>query len=578
MGIYLNPGFDQFEISRKSPIFIDKTEMILFINRLVDTSQRYLAVSRPRRFGKSYAAGMLAAYYGKPESRHLFENSRAAKHEGWDKYLGCFDVIRLVMTDFMCDGSDVPSVLRKIRCRIMDELAEEYADVRFEEDDFYYGMLKFYKKTGRKFIIIIDEWDAVFRELKEDTDGQKLYLDFLRSWLKDKEYVALAYMTGILPIKKYGRHSALNMFDEYSMLAPRQLAPYTGFTEAEVRDLCTEYKMPYDEVSDWYDGYKLSRELPVELREAYHSQTVQDAPDPNGSSAEQADSDMRDIYSDYDYVQEVGAAYSRKISVYNPLSVVKAMINGQIENYWNKTETYEALAEYIRMNLEGLKDAVALMMAGGRVKIDVSGYQNDMTTFHGRDDVLTLLIHLGYLCYDAVTREVFIPNKEIMDEFKTSTRGEEWIDTFQAFRTSQELLTTIWSEDAERTAELMERAHDRASNKTYHDEAALSYGIRYALYAAQKYYTTIQELDSGKGYADIVYLPSPKYPDKPALLVELKYNKDVRTAMDQIRSRNYPQALEHYKGNILLVCVNYDKDVPAGEEGYKRHRCLIERV
>ena len=426
---------------------------------------------------------------------------------------------------------------------VMRDLMKAYPHVNyFDKDDLIQSMSDIYDETGAQFVIVIDEWDAVFREWTEDKEGQKVFLDFLRDWLKNKDYVALAYMTGILPIKKYGKHSALNMFDEYSMLAPLQLAEYTGFTESEVETLCENYHMTYNEISDWYDGYKVCSVIPVDVRDKYRAESYR----------------------------------VPTISIYSPLSVVKAVSTGVIRNYWNDTETYEALAEYIRMNLDGLKDAVVLMMDGGRIKIDISGYENDMTTFHGRDDVLTLLVHLGYLSYEAETHEVFIPNNEVLDEFKTSTKSSDWVDTFASFKTSLKLLDAIWAMDAETTAELFELAHDRTANKTYNSESALSYGVQYALYAAQKYYTTIQELDSGKGYADLVYLPAPSYEEKPALLVELKYNKSAKTAADQIKDKNYPQILEHYKGNILLVAVNYDKENKGNE--FKKHSCSITRV
>ena len=542
MGIYLNPGYGSFEEELNSQIYVDKTEMILLTNSFVKTKQKYMSISRPRRFGKSYAADMLCAYYGRPDGCKLFEKCKVSGHDGWDKYLGRFDVIRLVMTDFIKEGEDVVKALDKIRKRIIIDLRQEYPDVEYDEDDLVYSMELLSQSKGILFVIIIDEWDAVFRECKDDEAGQSKYLDFLRDWFKGKDYVALAYMTGILPIKKYGKHSALNMFDEYSVITPMQMAPYTGFTSDEVKELCEEYNMDYKEISDWYDGYVVSNMIPVEMREKFRNKEYN----------------------------------SQNISIYSPLSVVKAVTTGYIHNYWNRTENYEALAEYIRMNLDGLKDAVVLMMDGGSVKADVSTYQNDMTTFTCRDDVLALLINLGYLKYNLETREVSIPNKEILDEFRTSTKSDEWVDTFKSFKMSLKLLDAIWAGDEDTTAELMELAHDRSANKTYNDEAALSYGIQYALYAAQKYYTTIQELDSGKGYADLVYLPSPKYPGKPALLMELKYNKNVKTAADQIKSRNYPQVLEHYAGNILIVSVNYDKD--AGGDGFKKHSCRIEKA
>ena len=543
MAIYLNPGSDKFLEAKNSEIYVDKTSMISYINTVVCTEQKYISVSRPRRFGKTIAANMLASYYGMGDSRQVFLDRKIAQYENWDRYLNRFDVIKIVMTDFIKKNRDVEASLEKMAGRILTDLSEAYPDVVYDPADLFYSMDRFYRATNNKFVIIIDEWDAIFRIRKEDKDGQTLYLDFLRDWLKDKGYVALAYMTGILPIKKYGQHSALNMFREFSVITPMQLAEYTGFTEDEVKKLCVEYNVLYEELSDWYNGYVVSTNIPIEMRGRYRA----------------------------------GEYEEKNISIYSPLSVVEAVSTGIIRNYWNTTETYEALAEYIRMNYDGLKDAVVLMMDGGSVKIDIRSYQNDMTTFHGRDDVLTLLIHLGYLRYNPETAEVSIPNREILDEFRTSTKSEEWINTFKSFKKSQELLQVTWNCDEERVAELLEWFHDMAENKTYNNEAALSYAVQMAYYAGQRYYTTIQELDSGKGYCDLVYLPSPKNADKPALLIELKYNKSIRTAADQVRSKNYLQKLEHYSGNILVISINYNKDANFGEGDFKHHTCEIIR-
>ena len=457
MGTYLNPGKAAYEEAVKSEIFIDKTEMLGYLNSVVKTKQKYVSVSRPRRFGKTIAADMLCAYYDRcADSRDLFEKRKLAQNTGWDECLGKFDVIRLVMTDFFRLGKTVEDALSAIKSRVLLELEENWPETQYDANDFPYSLDRFYRKTGTPFVIVIDEWDAVFRIWKDNSEAQRLYLDFLRDLLKDKPYVALAYMTGILPIKKYGEHSALNMFTEYSMISPRQLAPYTGFTEEEVQRLCTKYHMDYKEISNWYDGYVISDQIPPDEREAYRN----------------------------------GEYQGHRISIYSPLSVVESMTTGRIRNYWNRTETYEALAEHIRRDYDGLKDAVALLMDGGRLKIDTSGYQNDMTTFHGKDDVLSLLIHLGYLGFDDEKSEVFIPNREILDEFKTSTKSEEWINTFKSFETSQELLKATWEENADRVADMLEDAHNQAGNKTYHDEAALSYAIQLAYYAAQKWLTS----------------------------------------------------------------------------------------
>ena len=232
-------------------------------------------------------------------------------------------------------------------------------------------MKDIYAKTKRSFVILIDEWDCLFREYQQDQNAQKKYLDFLRAWLKDKDYVALAYMTGILPIKKYGSHSALNMFTEYSMTDPGDMAEYFGFTEQEVSDLCKKYQMSFDEAKQWYDGYDLI---------AHHQ------------------------------------SGDRYYSMYSPKSVVEAMLRHKFGTYWNQTETYEALKIYIQMDMDGLQDSVVRMLAGESVSINIGTFSNDMTTFATKDDILTLLVHLGYLTYDSIRETAAIPNKEVSQE------------------------------------------------------------------------------------------------------------------------------------------------------------------
>ena len=556
MGTYLNPGKAAFEEAVNSEIFVDKTTMILYLNSVVKTKQKYVSVSRPRRFGKTMAADMICAYYGKAMgSRDLFAKRKLADtvfskngESCWDKYLGQFDVLRLVMTDFMDGCNSVQEMLGYLTEEVVGELMENYPDVKIgSRINLRTAMSKIFGKTDRQFVVVIDEWDVVFRTWQDDLDGQTKYLDFLRDWMKDKPYIALAYMTGILPIKKYGKHSALNMFTEYSVMFPRQLAPYTGFTTEEVRNLCRLYGRNFESIRDWYDGYEISDVIP---------------PDPDHKELRQTGQSPK----------------AARYSIYSPLSVVEAMTTGYIRDYWNATENYEALAEYIRKDYGGLKDAVALLMDGGRVKVDTSTYQNDMTTFHSRDDVLSLLIHLGYLGYDGERGEVFIPNREILDEFRTSTKTEEWVSTFKSFELSMELLKATWAKESDKVAELLEKAHDKADNMTYNDEAALSYAVRYAYYAAQKYYSIFPEVDSGKGYVDLIFIPSPKYSEKPALVIELKYDKKAEGAIAQIKRKEYPDRLEHYKGNTLLVGINYKRNVPQNSPNFKHHTCVIEEA
>lgn len=551
MGIYLNPGSDRYEEALRTEIYVDKTNMISFLNSVVNTKRKYVAVSRPRRFGKTTTADMISAYYDcSINARDLFEDKkistnpklyeagREGKKSPWDIYLNKFYVIHVNMVDLATETGSIPEMLFSLEKAVMRELREEWPNAdRDMQGGLRLLMQEIYNREKSRFVIVIDEWDCIFREFKEDTDGQRLYLDFLRDWLKDKSYIALAYITGILPIKKYGQHSALNMFGEYSMLQPQQLAEYVGFTDEEVRELCEKHGRSYDDIKAWYDGYDLYGIIPP------------------------------------------GEKEPEEYQIYNPYSVVQAVITGRICDYWNATETYEALSVHINRNFDGLKDMVMLLMEGKRIPVNTRKYQNDMSSMANADDVLTLLIHLGYLAYDSERRESYIPNREILDEYRNTVEGNgEWDQLYSVLARSQKLLEATWAGDEDEVARLVEDAHMRAGNLTYNSEAALSYAVRLAYFNAEQYYTLIPEMQAGRGYADLAYIPSPKYPDKPAILVELKWNKDAETAMTQILDRRYPDSLEKYRGNIILVAIDYNKEVTSGCKGYKHHSCRIGRA
>ena len=521
MGIYLNPGNESFQESIESEIYVDKTELIAYTNRVLKTRQKFVCVSRPRRFGKSMAAEMLAAYYGRnADSGKQFENLKIGKDASFMEHLNQYNVIFLNMQDFLSENSDIEDMQNAIEEAVLWDLQEEYPDIHYyKTDNLIRSLMDIYKAVNVPFVFIIDEWDCIFRENREDRNAQKIYLDFLRKLLKDKRYVALAYMTGILPIKKYGSHSALNMFDEFSMTNPKQLAEFVGFTESEVRELCTRYGMDFEETRRWYDGY--------------HFQNVE--------------------------------------HVYSPRSVVSAMLSRSFDNYWNQTETFEALRDYIVMNYAGLKDTVIELLAGEHKKIETGSFSNDMTTFSTADDVLTLLIHLGYLGYDFSTKEVFIPNSEIASEFVAAIQGAGWDTVINAVKKSDNLLKATWDKNAEAVAEGIEEVHFETSILKYNDENSLACVISLAYYSARAYYTEIRELPTGKGYADVVYLPRKNHMDKPAMIIELKWDKSAEGAIAQIKDKKYVKVLEKYIGNMLLVGVNYDKE-------NKKHQCVIEEA
>jgi hypothetical protein len=520
MDTLLNPGAGGFIEALASQIYVDKTGILAHTNSLCGTKQKYVCFSRPRRFGKTMAAETLCAYYSKEcDSRALFESLKIGKDPSFEKHLNKYNVIFLDMQTFLSQTHGARPLVERVAKDVEDALRKAFGD-DLPKGSIISALVAARAKSGAPFVFVIDEWDCVFRELKSDTEGQKAYLDFLRLLLKDREYVRLAYMTGILPIKKYGTHSALNMFTEHSMANPLRLAEFVGFTEPEAKALCDRFDMSFEEAREWYDGYSFRNEK----------------------------------------------------HVYSPLSMVSAMINREYNSYWNATETFDALRIYIDMNFDGLKDAIAELLAQGSRRVSIARFQNDMSTFGSADDVLTLLVHLGYLRYDSVSQDVSIPNKEIREEFKNAVEGAGWPGVAEALAESRSLLAATWEKSEAFVAEAIERVHNNsASILKYNDENSLACAVLLAYYAAADFCFTFRELASGKGFIDILFLPKPRHLDKPAILIELKWDKTAIGAIAQIRSKNYPEKVSEYTGNILLVGINYDKKS-------KKHDCVIDEL
>lgn len=519
MGKYLNIGNAGFEAIKKG-IYVDKTEMISYMNAILGTTDKLTCVSRPRRFGKSFAAKMLCAYYDKScDSRELFEGLAISKDESFEKNLNQYLVIYLDITLFISRTSDINTVVEDINNELMEEISGVFKNIKTGRD---LAETLFYvtEKTGEKFIMIIDEWDAIFREAKENARLQKEYVTFLRSLFKsswtDVVFEA-AYITGILPIKKYGTQSAMTDFREYSMLAPKKLAEYVGFTEQEVHSLCDEYGMDFKEMKKWYDGY----------------------------------------------------SFYKVKSVYNPNSVMEAIKSDEFGNYWTLTETYTSLQFYIDMDEDGLKEAIMQMLGNAHIRIDVGTFQNDMTTIKSRDDVFTLLVHLGYLAYDAKTKDVYIPNEEVKEEFVRAVTTGKHTELAKIMRDSDKLLEATLNKDEEAVAAAIEKVHMAGVAPTfYNNEQALRSVVRFAYISSVDEFLKIEELPSGHGYADIVFFPK-KSSVLPMLLIELKWNKTEQGAISQIKRREYPQVIREYGGEILLIGINYDAKS-------KKHTCAIE--
>lgn len=523
MGNYLNPGNSGFAGIRND-IYVDKSGLIGLVNQTIDTPRRLTCVSRPRRFGKSFAAQMLSAYYDKTcDSSRLFDDLAIAKDETYRRYLNRYNVIYLDMTEVIGEAS-VANIVPYIQRNVIHELSEQFPKLKISEG-FAATLANAAEMTGNKFIMIIDEWDAPIRETGGDWKPQRKYLEFLRSLFKNSgmtaKIFAAAYMTGILPVKKDGSQSAISDFLEYSMVKPRQFGQYVGFTEDEVKKLCADYGSDFHMMKQWYDGYA-----------------------------------FRDL-----------------TSVYNPNSVMKAIRNQDFDSYWTQTSAAESLMGYIGLDFDGLGKTAADLVGGVAVKVDTKGFSNDLVTFRDRDDVLTLLIHLGYLAYDETAQTAYIPNEEIRLEFSRAIRQIKRDDTIRRVRESEQLIADTVHGDEDAVARQIEKIHEEESTLYYNNEQALRSVIKRAYFSYGDEYMMFEELPAGSGYADIVYLPK-RTSALPALVIELKWNHSAQGAIEQIRGRRYPEAIKEYGGDILLVGISYDKKNQAGK---RKHSCKIEK-
>lgn len=526
MGMYLNPGNHGFvEITNGE--YIDKTGLIGLINATINTTQKLTCISRPRRFGKSFAAQMLSAYYDCTcDSKVLFDKLKISKDSSYEANINKYNVIYLDITGFISDIKQKNKDLKEVVSDITTALKKDISDCKVGIDTsgkLNDALIKYAEVTGKQFIFIIDEWDAVIREAKQDKVTQEMFLNLLRGWFKNGNFtpkvVAASYMTGILPIKKDGTESAISDFWEYTILNPSRFAEYTGFTAKEVEVLCDKYGNDFKTMKDWYDGYSFM---------------------------------MQD-------------------SIYNPYSVMTSLQMNSYESFWQKTSAAEALPTYINLNFEGLQDDVLRLIAGEELEVNVNGFANDVESFKSKDDVLTLMIHLGYLAYDSKERIVRIPNNEVRNEFKELLSNPANTKLCELVRKSQQLLDDTMVGDEKAVASAIEEIRNSSYAPTYYNnEQALRYVIKFAYVVCVDQYMRIEELPSGHGVADVVYIPKAKS-NLPAMIVELKWNKTDEAAIGQIKANQYPEVFKDYCGEVVLVGINYD-------ETNKNHSCKIERV
>ncbi len=520
MGKYLNPEPAAFEDALLSRNYVDKTMMIAQINSFIDERKKYICISRPRRFGKTIAGNMLAAYYEKGrDTAKFFDGLKIEKDPSFEKYLGQFQVIKIDLNGEYITSEDEDDLLRRLQTRVAEELAEAFPQAKVRSDEALAdNLFKVYDKTGEKFVIIIDEYDTLVRN-QVSPKLLKRYLGFLEGLFKNdtiRPAIALAYLTGILPVVREKIQSKLNNFQEYTILDAAELAEFVGFTDEEVRALCEKENMDYEECRRWYDGYR---------QQGYE--------------------------------------------IYNPESVILSIKRRRFGSYWSQTSSYQVIEDRLKANFDGMKDAVIRLLSGESIDIDVHYYLNTMTDFKNQDDAFTYLLHLGYLVYDINTQTCRIPNMEIRQEWTRAVHNDEnQKETDRIIKESKELLYATIRGDEKAVAHALDSSHMHVtSNRSYNNEDALGSAIYLAYIYAINDYTIVREMTAGRGFADIVYIPTK--PEDAAMIIELKRNKTAESAIDQIREKKYFDCLKKYKGKLLFVGVNYD-------ENTKEHTCRIE--
>lgn len=550
MGVYLNEtgAYGLFQEDFSLTYYVDKTEIIQELVPLIELKQntsertganrgkgpKYVAITRPRRFGKTMMANMIASYFGKGvDSHEEFDTLKVSQFPWYRKHLNQHNVIHIVFNELPRDGKSYEQYISRIQNLLLDDLMMAYPTVRIRETDAVWDALKkvYTYCGGEKFIFILDEWDYIYHQDFVKEEEKEHFTKFLSNLLKDKAYVEMAYMTGILPIAKYSSGSELNMFFEFSMATTEKYSTYFGFTDTEVDALYERYLQHVEEpkvtrqgLAIWYDGYLT----------------------PGGQR------------------------------LYNPRSVVGALTFNQLGSYWTSSGPYDELFYYIRANVDAVKEDVALMVADNPVPAKVQEYAATSMELKTRDEIFSAMVVYGFLNYE--NGYVSIPNKELMDKFAELVQREPSMGTvYLLTKESGRMLAATKAGDVKTMTELMEYAHHTHSPmRSYSGEAELASIIRWVYLKAMDFYRIEREDQAGVGYVDFIFYPFVKSDD--AILLELKVNHTAEEAIQQIKDRRYALRFEgkfgetpEYTGRILAVGIAYHKDEPN-----KRHECKVE--
>lgn len=541
MGFFLdsrNP-YENFRGMAQDPYFVDKSLILQELMPFLEKKNRYLCVTRPRRFGKTVTANMIAAFFGKAtDSSRLFDSLAIARdgdgkeNPDYRRHLNRHHVIYIDFSEVPRNCTAYPPYIDRILNGINKDLAEAYPGSGISQDGTTWDILSdLFQKTGDRFVFVMDEWDAPFHMSFITARDREAYLLFLKALLKDKAYVELAYMTGILPILKYSDGSELNMFLEYNMTNSERFSEYFGFLDAEVDALYAIYqktgknrKITRNDLTVWYNGYHTA-------------------------------SGCR---------------------IYNPRSVVCALTENQLRNYWTSSGAYDSVFGYLKNNIDDVQDDLPLLLAGAAIPATIQEYAAASMQLSTKDEIYSAMVVYGLLTYE--NGRVMIPNKELTDSFAVMMKKEKSLGyIYHLANESKRMLTATLKGDTRTMAEILKYAHDTESPLfSYNSEIELSAVVNLVYLAARDQYRVEREDKAGEGYVDFIFYPDDRHAD--ALILELKIDSSPEDAIRQIRKKNYVLRFRgkigekpRYTGKILGVGISYERKT-------KRHFCRVEEL
>lgn len=535
MSMFLNcfTVYDRYRAVLNSPYFVDKTLLLEGLIPLLCQEQRFVCITRPRRFGKTVMANMIGAFFQKgADSCDIFDNLLIAGKEDYKNHLNRHNVIFIDFSEMPENCSSYSQYISRILSGLKQDLSNAFPELDIDKEKSVWDILTaVFEKNGQKFIFIMDEWDAVFHMSFITEDNRKEYLQFLKLLLKSKSYVELAYITGILPIAKYSSGSELNMFQEYDMATKIRYSEYFGFLDSEIDMLYERYtkntvnpRITRQELKEWYDGY-------------------------HTASGER---------------------------LYNPRSVVCALSDGQLASYWTSSGPYDEIFYYIRNDLEHIRDDLALMVCGESVDARIGEFAAFSMDLKTKNQIYSAMVVYGLLTYD--DGRVLIPNRELMLKYDELLQTEDSLGyVYRLAARSEQMLKATFAGDTDTMAEVLEYVHDtEIPVLSYNHETELAAVVNLVYLAARDRYRVEREDKAGKGFVDFIFYPLRR--NDPCMILELKVDHTPEEAIHQIKEKKYISRfsgklgeLPQYTGRILAVGIGYKKKT-------KQHLCAVEEL